>query len=545
MRRLALALLAALLGGAAPAPEPIDYLVAPEIGADGLERIRISLRLRGDADGETDLSLPSRWAGSDRLHERVERLAVAGGTVAETTDPARRTIRHAPYAALTITYRIGLSAADPNAGYEKARPVLRPGWFYVHGEGAFAAPEGRGAAPARFRFAPAPAGWRWTSNLDPTPNSRLSVDNVVESILIGGTDVRILTRNVGGQPLRIALRGDWTFTDAAMADGLARIAAAYNGYMRAPAAPYFVSLIPLTGAETGAISFGGSGRGGGFALSSTANVGLDDFLPTLAHEYGHRWFGRALGPIPDPDAPDYWFTEGFNDHVAALALVRAGIWGPTQYAERLNRVLLRYASSTARMLDNRVLAERFWTDQDAQQMPYDRGHLFALEIDRGAAVRRALLTMAEGRGFPEAETQGPRFVRAAALAPTRVTALLGGEPIALPADLLAPCGRIEWLEQPIYATGYTVEDRADGRYFATVVEGGPAWQAGLRPGMRYVRRVSFRSGDARVPIVMRIADSAGERELSWRPEGPTRVRFQRLVLTAGAGEACRARLAGT
>jgi hypothetical protein len=46
-------------------------------------------------------------------------------------------------------------------------------------------------------------------------------------------------------------------------------------------------------------------------------------------------------------------------------------------------------------------------------------------------------------------------------------------------------------------------------------------------------------------MVMRIADTAGERELIWRPEGSTMVRFQRLALAADAGEACRARLAGT
>lgn len=535
-------LLALLLIAAAPAPEPapIDYLVTPEIGAGGLDRIRVTMRLRGDADGETGLALPSRWAGSDRLHERIERLSVTGGALTETSDPARRLIRHAPGAALSITYRLGRSDADPDAGFEKARPVVRPRWFYIHGEGAFAVPEGRADAPARFRMAVAPAGWRWTSNLDLRPARGLTVDNVVESILIGGTDVRVITRSVGGQPLRIALRGDWTFSDTAMADGMARIAAAYNDYMRAPAAPYFVSLIPLRGAETGAVSFGGSGRGGGFALSSTANVGLDDFLPTLAHEYGHRWFGRGLGPIPDPDAPDYWFTEGFNDHVAALALVRAGIWGPAQYAERLNAVLLRYASSPARPLPNAALAERFWSDPDAQQMPYDRGHLFARAIDRDGAVRRALLAMAAGSGFPEAETQGPRFVRAAALPPRRISAVLAGEPIALPVDLLEPCGRIEWAEQPIYATGYTVGTRAGGRYFVTVAEDSPAWRAGLRPGMGYVRRVSFRPGDSRVPIVMRVADSQGERD-----QLATRRVDDGALPEAGACSRCRRGLHGT
>lgn len=543
MRRLLTPLAAALLIGAAPAPSPrVDYLVTPEIGAGGLERLRISLTLRGDADGETGLMLPSRWAGTDRLHERIEQLAVAGGTLAASDDPARPTIRHAPGAALTVTYRIGLSAADPGAGYEKAQPALRPGWFYVHGEGALAAPEGRGGAPARFRLAAAPAGWRWATNLDTA--GELSVDGVVESILIGGTDLRVVTRNVGGRPLRVALRGQWGFTDAALADGLARILAAANDYMDAQATPFFVSLIPLAGAETGAISYGGSGRGGGFALASTVNVGLDQFLPTLAHEYGHRWFGRSLGPIPDPDAPDYWFTEGVNDHAAGLFLVRAGIWGPSDYAARLNAVLLRYASSSARTRSNAELASLFWSDPDAQQMPYDRGHLFALSLDHGGAVRRALLAMAAGRGFPAAETQAQRFVRAAAPPTNRVAAMLRGEPIELADDALAPCGRFEWAEQPVYASGYTVEDRADGRYFETVARDSPAWRAGLRPGMRYVRRVSFRPGDSTVPIVMRIADAQGERELSWRPEGGTMVRFQRLVLAPEAGADCRARLGG-
>ena len=286
----------------------------------------------------------------------------------------------------------------------------------------------------------------------------------------------------------------------------------------------------------------------GASLSaSTTNVGLDQFLFTLAHEYGHRWFGHGFGPTAEPEGTEYWFTEGFGDFAAGRVLVRAGLWSEEDYARHLNRVLLRYRSSTAVALPNPVLAERFWQDQDAMQMHYDRGHLFALILDRDGAVTPALRRMAGGTGFPAAETQSARFRRAFG-APAGLDAMLAGTPLVLPDDLLAPCGRFEWAEQPVYASGYATEDRADGRYFTRVDEGSPAWAAGLRPGMRYVRRVSFEPGDATVPIVMRVADAAGERDLSWLPEGGQRVRFQRLRLMDLSGRAarraCRARIAG-
>jgi predicted metalloprotease with PDZ domain len=540
--RLSLLLAAPLLLAAAP-PRPIDYLVAPQMGAHGLDHILVRLRLRGDADGETEIALPNRWAGTERLHEAVRGFAVAGGRLVPGGDPALRRIRHRPGAALVISYSFGLGDADPGADYEKARPVVRPGWFYLHGEGTLAAPVGRGKAPARLRWGPAPAGWRFVSSLESLPAA--TVDEAAQAILIGGNDLRVVARTVGGRPVRLALRGDWPFADAVLADGLARAIAAENRYLASPAIPFLVTLVPLTGGDTGALSLGGTGRTGGFALAATTNATLDDFLPLLAHEYGHRWFGRALGPVPDPDGPDYWFTEGFNDFVSRQALVHAGLWSPTDYAGAINALLLRYASSSARVRPMAELMTHFWDDNDAQQMPYDRGHLFALLLDGGdGRVRQALLAMLAGpAAFPAAETEAQRFARAAGLAPARVAAMLAGEPIALPADLFARCGRLEWAEQPIYATGYTSEERAGGRYFATVEEGGPAWRAGLRPGMRYLRRISFRFGDAGVPIVMRVADEAGERELRWLPEGRERVRFQRLVL-ADAGAACGARLGG-
>jgi predicted metalloprotease with PDZ domain len=536
-----------LLGAATPSPATVDYIVTPLVGAAGLEGLEVRISLIGDADGSTAIALPDRWAGSAGLHAAVLGLTVTGGTLAAGSEPARRVVTHAPGAPLAIHYRLGPpTPAEPGLDFEKARPVLRPDWFYLHGEGGFVVPEGRGAEPARFRWGALPSGWRTAATLD-AADPRRTVDQVVNSILIGGTDLRLFERRVGGQPVRLALRGRWPFEDAALADAVARIVGAENSYLGSGAIPYLVTLAPLRGGEIGAISTGGTGRAGGFALASTTNVGLDQLLFTLAHEYGHRWFGRAFGPTALPEGVEYWFTEGFGDFAAGRVLVRAGLWSVEDYARHLNRALLRYRSSSAVAMPNPVLAELFWTDPDAMQMHYDRGHLFALSLDRDGAVSPALRRLGRGAGFPAAETQSARFIRVFG-PPPGLAAMLEGTPIVLPDDLLAACGRFEWAEQPVYATGYAVEDRADGRYFTRVDEGSPAWAAGLRPGMRFVRRVSFEPGDSTVPIVMRVADSAGEREFRWLPEGNRRIRFQRLRLRdlsdGRARRECRARIAG-
>ncbi|HEX8641748.1 MAG TPA: hypothetical protein VF704_11425 [Allosphingosinicella sp.] len=546
-----LAAAAALLAQAVPAAPPVEYQLTPVTGPAGLERIDVEMRLIGDADGETVLNLPDRWAGISGLHEAIQELRVEGGTVAAGQGPASRRITHGPSAPLAVRYHFGLSAADPGLDYEKAKPVLRPTWFYIHGEGMLAAPEGRGEAPARFRWGPTPAGWRLAGNLDGPAGEGITVDDAVQSIFSGGTDLVVIERQVGGAPLRVAMRGQWEFDAEGMATALARMIGAENRFMASPAQPFFVSLIPQAGGETGGISTGGTGRTGGFALSSTTNVDLASLLRTLAHEYAHRWFGRSLGPTAEPEGVEYWFTEGFNDFVAAQSLVASGLWDEADYVGTLNEVLRRYGQSSARSLPNAETAAAFWQDPAAQQMLYDRGHLFALLLAGEAGgtrpLREALARMArDAAAFPPQETEGGRFARVfTALPPVRLAALreqgiVRGEPIVLPANLFARCGTIGWTEQAVYAPGYTAEDRPDGRYFATVEEGSPAWAAGLRPGMRYVQRVSFRPGDSSVPIVMRVADERGERVLTWLPRGRETVRYQRLELRRFAGEADRA-----
>ena len=63
---------------------------------------------------------------------------------------------------------------------------------------------------------------------------------------------------------------------------------------------------------------------------------------------------------------------------------------------------------------------------------------------------------------------------------------------------------MQWAEQPTYASGYTVEERANGRYFASVDPNGPAWSAGLRPGMKVLHFAP------EIPLFPVLAEMLGE-----------------------------------
>jgi predicted metalloprotease with PDZ domain len=74
---------------------------------------------------------------------------------------------------------------------------------------------------------------------------------------------------------------------------------------------------------------------------------------------------------------------------------------------------------------------------------------------------------------------------------------------------------------------------------------GPAYRAGIRNGMRLLRRESGKIGDSTVEIAYRIADQSGERVVRYMPAGAREFDVQKIVLTVsgGAQEArCRALL---
>jgi predicted metalloprotease with PDZ domain len=547
-------LIAALASSAAAAPPPgndtVQYTIAPVLADRALTGLSVEIRFAGDPDGETVLHLPQQWAGSSELWRQVSDVVVEGAQKIREEGPADRIITHKPGAPLTVRYRVRSPyTADPGFDFEKARPLIFPGWFFFHGEGLFADVDGRQNAPAQFAWKDFPADWKIASDLDHLSGARPgTVEDIVESAAIGGTDLQILDRDLGGARLRVAVRGSWSFTPEAFANAVEKIIRMENDLWGVPARPFVIPLAPLGAVESGH-SYTGTGRGDAFSVASTSGFDLAEGMRFLAHEYLHTWIPNELGGALEQDeALGYWFSEGFTDFYAAHVLLRAGLWSLSDYVDDLNRTLMRYGTSPARNATAADVLRSFWTDQAVEKIPYDQGHLLAhllsFRIRKASEGRtglhdvlrlqytRAQRNDAEGRRIP-GPTLFPAILREVTgldVTPDLAQYVQGGRQVLLPTDLFGDCFTITTITQPEFHRGFDGEatQRAGG-IITGVDPASPAYAAGMRDGMRLVRREAGTVGDSSVEIAYRVKDGDTERVIRYLPEGKTQVTFQRVL----------------
>jgi predicted metalloprotease with PDZ domain len=555
-----LAAAALLLAGAKPPEQqPISFRMTPALQTDGSRVLDVEMRFRGDSDGETDLYLPSVWAGSSELWRYATRLRI-GGSKSLGGSYDHPVIRHRPGARLKVRYRIvSAYTEDPGFAYEKARPLVRPDWFFVHGETVFAR-SGGDDRPAWFKWGKLPKGWTVASDLDHLEGKPTTLANLINTVAIGGADLRVVRRDLRGAPLRVAVLGEWSFTPDQLADTVAPIIAAEDSFWGDRSTPFLVAMAPLGELPSG-LSYTGTGRADAFSIASTSAFELKQAVRFLAHEYMHSWVPIELGGMPEEDeAVDYWFSEGFDDYLASKVLLRADIWSLAEWAADKNETLLRYGTSPAKTIKADEIAARFWTDQAVQQVSYDRGHLLAAKLDSEIAAR------SDGKQSLESVLRAQR--QAAQNSTELATALFHrvlrertgidiesdleryarrGEPLLLPADLFGDCGRLVAARRREFDRGYdAAATREAGGIIAGVAPDGPAFAAGLRDGMRLIRREAGKIGDSTVELAYRVSDEAGEKVFRFLPEGKAEFEVQHLELVATPEQeaGCRVRLGG-
>ncbi|HZF42881.1 MAG TPA: hypothetical protein VEZ48_05690 [Sphingomonadaceae bacterium] len=534
----------------------VSYVLTPAVKNGRLSHVAVELRFRGDQDGETELVMPDK-GGEDRPWPGASALSVRGGKL-QPQAGAYRVLRHRPGAALTVRYRIEAEQReDPGPNAELYAPVIRPNWFHLIGEAGFAYPRGRNEAPARFRWGAQPRGWTLASDMDHFSSSRAGrVADVVGSVSLGAPDLRVARREVDGQPLRIAMRGQWRFTPEHFDTETTKVVRAVNAFWGGRGRPYLITLIPFGKGDANGVRSEGAGRDDAFAFGATTNLEYEDRRRTLAHEYLHTWIPSELGNWRegDDEGLDKWFGEGFADFYAARILLRAGLWSPEDFIRELNDLLGRYAGSPGRSLTNAQVAAAYFKDGDIRDLAYMRGELFAMLLDhrlreRGLgldwvmrAQHKRALAEPRGSGTP-AGVLFPRVLReyGGAMGTDLLTRHIeNGEPILLPAEMFGRCARVE--TRPLYSMGFSIS----GGKVKDLNPSSPAYAAGLREGDP-VRR---EPGDSwRPEISFRIGDGVEPRRAAFVRAPVPGSAVQRVVLTADRSSeshaACTRRLSGT
>lgn len=504
---LALPLLAALTAAAPDAPDAaandLSILLTPRTAAGTVTSIVVRETFGGAALPADALLLtlpnvassvpgvlgdPSTLVASDAAGPLPLRM------VEDPVDPTGigqdrhwRTLR-ATRGAITVTYR-----ADPRVITAQTRAAalidLRTEGAGVHGS-------------TRMLLAVPETGWPRTVRIAwaleaMAPGSRAA------SSFGDGTTVTTLDRATFGKGYVMA--GPWQRLPPAGGDGFmvyyltppafdlsgaaADVAQTYRYATRFFGTP----LVPFRAFMRTTERFQGGGGGGhnSFMFGTVRGEPRDpdELSGLLAHEAIHNWIGD-FGETREGQ----WLTEGATNYYAAILPFRAGHETLAEVQRRIGEWTTDYYGNIRRTMPDAAAAAAFWTDSDAQLLPYSRGALYVAMVDarmRAASGGRRRVDdlirpmVAAIRNGTASEAMWQALVTRALGTRGRdeFLAMKAGRMLDLPENLFGPCFRREAKQFRRYLPGFSMTAAPGGKAVVGYVQPqGAAARAGIRTG---------------------------------------------------------------
>ena len=539
--------------------QPVHYNVDIESQSGGPATVRVAVEFVGDTDGETRIALPNSWGGETELWNGLTALSVRGqdAMIVETEASDQLIIRHAPGAEITFAYDViqdweGIPTAGQGNDY---RPVVQPEYVHLIGDTWVVDVEVGFDAPLTVSVN-APADWQLATDL--THAETFTPETLHASILVAG-DFRVHERIIDGVSVRVAMRGQYAFSDVMFVDMLRSAMQANHEYWEGGAQPYLVTMLSLDSAPDW-VSMGGTNLGDSFAFFATTDAETDFMVNLLGHEHNHSWVpGQLGGTYPGMEEPaGYWFSEGMTEFATFRAGVKGGLWDAAASVAQWNGALTELAQSPLVNAPNNVIRDAFWSDPNAQRLPYTRGVVFGALVDyqiregtNGAQDLDNVLQHMLATG-EEHEIAAEAFI-GEVLEQTGVdvrdlyeTHILAGVPMALPADTFGACGQVVGEERPVFELGLELANDELGRLVIVgVVEGSAAEAAGFQAGMIIGGLLEGAQGDGSRDMVLRVELDGAESEIRFRPTNGQTSLFQEIVVPEDVDwQACHAVLAG-
>ncbi|MDM7923416.1 MAG: hypothetical protein QUS14_14050 [Pyrinomonadaceae bacterium] len=534
----AIALLFAAVTASFANPSPVRILsYVIERTTDEQPRYRFTLEFKGEADGATNIALPNEWGGQTELYKAIKnvRVLTKNAVIADTAEPHIKQVSHRPGEEIAIEYYLEQDFTGPLRNRVRYRPVVEKDYIHWIGYTVLAHPEVNegDAIRASFEWKGFPKTWTFANTYGPKPAKQKEAFEFSElgrSITVAG-DFRVSTVRVKGNPINVAIRGKWEFSDADLAGMVRRVVEIQRDFWDDHSQErYLVTLVPIDEGEN-PYSFGGTGLRDSFALFATPNATVAGLRGLLAHEYFHNWNPGALGKMPDPEQQMYWLSEGFTDYYTFALLYRGGVMTLGEYVKEVNERVREYYMLPTRTEPNDRIVKDFWNDRNVGRLPYLRGMIFAMNLD--AAIRKASdgkhslddmvkdmyrasrekkveLTPSAIAGFAAQYVGGD-------LMPEIERTIIRGELISPDAAALGSGVELQTVNLPVWEPGFDIDHMLKTREIKGVKTGSAAYDAGLRDGQKLVGGVSISFGNTEQALGFTVSGSDGERSVKFLP----------------------------
>jgi predicted metalloprotease with PDZ domain len=342
-------------------------------------RLIVVLEFHGDKSGETKLFMPN---GSDFNSVKYLKPLSPNTFIIDTDKPEYKTVKYQPGSSVRIYYQFEEARDGELELGNHYMAIINKQYFHFLGDTFFILPAWDENTECSFRIVwnHLPANWNITNSFgvnEKYQELKLSLWKFRHSVFTGG-DFKIVQRYIAGEAVCIAIRGKWKFPEDQLGDLIRDILIEERNFWSDHNFPFFlITVLPLSqgGEQSGIVRFNS------YSLFLSNNRSIDFRLKQLlSHDLFHTWIGEKI-QFAEPEQLVYWFKEGFTDYYANLLLLRAKLISLDEYIDQYNAILETYYTSSMRFEKNERLINEFWSDKDLTKLPYQRGQIFAHNLN--------------------------------------------------------------------------------------------------------------------------------------------------------------------
>ena len=356
----------------------ISYSIEPFYDLNTF-RLIVVMEFKGNKSGETKILLPNNY----NINSIKFLKALSPSTYVIDTDwPEYKIVKHPSGSLVRIYYQVEDIRNRVLELGNQQMAIINKQYFHFLGESFFIVPEWDSSLEFTFKIAwnHFPSNWNIANSFginEQHQDVKLTLWKFRHTVFLGG-DFKIRTRYIGSDPIYIATRGKLKLSEDLFSDITRDILIEERNFWNDHNFPFFlVAVLPITGSDdqTGIV------RSNSYSLFLSNDRTIDMRLKRLlAHDLFHTWMGEKV-QFAEPEQLVLWFKEGFTDYYTDLILLRAKLLSLEEYVDHYNVILESYFTSPMREEKNERLIEGFGIDADLTRLPYQRGHIFARNLN--------------------------------------------------------------------------------------------------------------------------------------------------------------------